>query len=126
MDWGEYKALCDRPDYWSAWMINQCTQLLEGSDHAGARDVSAVLRQDLLQPALSRPGDHKGSKDTWMYPVSLSKAQCDTLLETIRQAEHNGYRTPATRRRGLGGFAEHCQELRRLRQSAEPAGLSHV
>ena len=44
MDWGEYKALCDRPDYWSAWMINQCTQLLEGSDHAGARDVSAVLR----------------------------------------------------------------------------------
>jgi hypothetical protein len=32
MNWGEYKARCDQPDYWSAWMTNQCIQLLEGSD----------------------------------------------------------------------------------------------
>jgi hypothetical protein len=126
MNWGEYKALCDQPDYWSAWMTNQCIQLLEGSGRAGARDVSSVLRRDLRQPALSRPADHKGNKDTWMYQVSLSEAQCDILLKTIRQAEQNGHRTPATQTRGLGGFAEHCQELLRLRQSSELADLSHV
>lgn len=118
MDWGEYKALCDRPDYWSAWMTNQCIQLLEGSNLAGAHEVSAVLHRDLRQPALSRPAGHKGNEDTWMYQMSLSEAQCDTLLETIHQAEQKGRRTTATQARGLGGFAEHCQELLRLRQSS--------
>ena len=126
MNWGEYKARCDQPDYWSAWMTNQCIQLLEGSDLAGAHDVLSVLRRDLRQPALSRPGDHKGTEDTWMYQVSLSMVQCDILLKTIRQAELNGHRTPATQTRGLGGFAEHCQELLRLRQRSEQANLSRV
>lgn len=126
MNWGEYKALCDRPDYWSAWMANQCIQLLHGSDLAGAQEASAVLHQDLCQPALARPVGHKGNADTWMYRVSLSAAQCEILLEAIGLAQAQGQRTIGTQTRGLGGFAEHCQELQRLRRVAKSADLNHV
>jgi hypothetical protein len=125
MNWGKYKALCDQPDYWPAWMANQCIELLDGSGLVGASEVSAVLHRDLRRPALSRPAGHKGNEDTWMYRVSLSKAQCETLLETIRQAEQRGRRTSGTQTRGLGGFAEHCQELRRLRQGSVLSDQGH-
>lgn len=126
MNWGEYKALCDRPDYWSAWMANQCIQLLHGSDLAGAQEASAVLHQDLCQPALARPVGHKGNADTWMYQVNLSAAQCEILLEAISLAHAQGRRTTGTQTRGLGGFAEHCQELQRLRQVDASADPNHV
>lgn len=116
MDWGEYKTLCDRPDYWSAWVTNQCIELLDSSGLAGAQDVSEALRQDLCKASLLRPDDHKGSSDTWMYQVSLSPGQCRVLLQAIHQAEQRGHRTLQTQIRGLGGFAEHCHQLLKLRQ----------
>lgn len=107
-------------------MANQCIQLLHGSDLAGAQEASAVLHQDLCQPALARPVGHKGNADTWMYQVSLSAAQCEILLEAIGLAQAQGHRTVGTHSRGLGGFAEHCQELQRLRRVAGSADSNHV
>ena len=119
MDWGEYKALCDRPDYWSAWMANQCQELLQRSVVADADGVATKLRQDLRRPALARPVDHKGGVETWMYQVSLSKAQCHILMQVIDQAQEQGCKTSGTQIRGLGGFLANCQELLQFRQASE-------
>lgn len=107
-------------------MVNQCVQLLHGSDLVGAHEASAVLHQDLCQPALVRPVGHKGNADTWMYQVSLSADHCEILLEAIGLAQAQGRRTTGTQTRGLGGFAEHCQELQRLRLVDASADPNHV
>ena len=39
MEWSTYKRLCDRPDYFSRWMLDQCNELLyllERGELAGA------------------------------------------------------------------------------------------
>ena len=115
MDWQTYKQLCDQPDYWSAWMIDQCCQLLQASDVSEALEVDQTLRADLGRSFLPQPPDHSGDVRTQMYQVTITQEQAQLLLGVIEHAARQGLFTQGTQSRGLGGFAEACEELIRWR-----------
>ena len=46
-----------------------------------------------------------------MHRVSLTETQCRLLLAVIQRAKDTRQFTCDTRKRGLGGFAESCEEL---------------
>ena len=72
MDWVTYKALCDRPDYWSRWMLEQTALIVE---QAGAGSVSAKLRSAYEGKPLEKPADHKGPIETDMFALTLTKSE---------------------------------------------------
>ena len=111
MDWQTYKQLCDQPDYWSAWMIDQCCQLLQASDVSEATAVDQTLRGDLSRPFLPQPPDHSGDVRTQMYQVTITQEQAQLLLGVIELAACKRAFSQDTQSRGLGGFAEACEEL---------------
>lgn len=114
MDWSEYKKLCDQPDYWSHWMLNQCLELIA---HSEAPDLVAAMQQALATQPLERPEDHRGPQATLMYHLPLSLALSERLLTQIQHAQSDNQTTAATQARGLGGFVAACQELVQFRQA---------
>lgn len=107
MDWETYKALCDRPDYWTRWMLEQCIDLVAQLERA---DLSDLLLTAAAAPSLDVPRDHKGPDATRVVQLSLTAAQRAAMLEAIIEAERLGLRTPQTAARGLGGFIEAWRE----------------
>ena len=105
-------------------MVDQCIQLLIHSDIEAAAPVADALRSDRQTPALPQPADHSGDQRTAMHQVTLSEPQCRLLIAVIQRAQATQQFTPDTRARGLGGFAESCEELLRLRIT-EHSGRQH-
>ena len=103
MDWDTYKQLCNRPDVWSRWMLEQTQALLEP---ALAAKLAAVLRTS----AVAKPPDHRGSAATDMFVLDLDPSQRRAVAHAVRQAKLTGRTTAATAGRGLGGFVEAWRE----------------
>ena len=96
-------------------MLDQCYELLAASEVVGTPAVAATLQADQRKPPLPLPAGHKGDRRTRMFQISITIEQCSLLLEVLEAAKaHNAY-TRDTQNRGLGGFAECCQELLRWR-----------
>ena len=102
MDWERYKALCDRPNVMSRWLLTETAAV-----------VSAELRQPLLaamqQPPLPKPPDHKGGAETDMFELTLDEF-VDRILAAVERAAARGKTT--TQGRTLGGFAPAWRELK--------------
>ena len=96
-------------------MIDQCCQLLQASDVSEALEVDQALRADLCRPFLPQPPEHSGDVRTRMYQVTITQEQGQLLLGVIEHAARQGLFTQGTQSRGLGGFAEACEELIRWR-----------
>ena len=96
-------------------MIDQCRQLLQASDVSEATAVDQTLRADLSRPFLPQPPDHAGDFRTHMYQVTITQEQGQLLLSVIEQATRKRAFSQDTQSRGLGGFAEACEELIRWR-----------
>ena len=96
-------------------MIDQCCQLLQASDVSEATVVDQTLRSDLSRPFLPQPPNHSGDVRTKMYLVTITQEQGHLLLEVIKHAARQRLFTQGTQSRGLGGFAEACEELIRWR-----------
>ena len=107
MDWSTYKQLCNQPDYWSRWMLEQCIDLLDQLDE---QSLSKALGVTLAGQALAMPADHYGATATCMYQLSLDAGQRQALLTALQEADRRGLRSAQTRQRGLGGFVAACQE----------------
>ncbi|CAN0537016.1 unnamed protein product [Scytosiphon promiscuus] len=45
MEWARYKALCDQPDVWSGWMLDQCAELFELQDEQALADRLRQIRK---------------------------------------------------------------------------------
>jgi hypothetical protein len=108
MDWPTYKRLCDRPDVWSRWMLEQTAALLA--------DVGLRARLgDFLDAApLAKPTDHRGGAATDMFTLDLTVVEVAAIRGEIEAARHRGATSPATRARGLGGFVEAWTEYHRF------------
>jgi hypothetical protein len=117
MDWQTYKKFCDSPDYWSAWMLDQCRELLLISGLQGADRVAETLQADQSKKPLALPSGHIADERTVMFRVSITDTQSELLLAVINQATALERYTQATADRGLMGFAESCEELIRWRAS---------
>jgi len=107
MNWSCYKRLCDRPEYWSRWMLEQCIELFE---QQGETALSAALRAALQQPPLAVPADHRGHAATQMFHLALPAAARQRALVVVQRAAAAGRTTSGTAARGLGGFVEAWRE----------------
>jgi len=103
LDWSSYKRLCDRPDTWSRWMLQQTRELLTGP-------LAEQLGAALAGRPIAKPEDHRGSNATDMFVLELSVASRLDILSVIESAQRAGLTTSATVGRGLGGFLEAWRE----------------
>ncbi len=108
MDWECYKRLCDEPNYWSRWMLEQTLELLDEAE------VSAVIRWAMDQEPLAKPADHSGGRGTDMFELTLTLAEANKVSELVNEAIAGGRTTTGTENRGLGGFREAWDEYGRL------------
>lgn len=110
MDWARYRELCDQPEYWSRWMLEQCLELFRAQGHAA---LAEALTLALATQPLERPQDFSGPASTHMFhmalPPQLRREGC-TLVERAAAA---GLTTSGTSQRGLGGFVEAWREYSR-------------
>lgn len=105
MDWVRYRALCDRGDVASRFLLEHtCALLRDGDQPALLQALERVLRQ----PPLPKPADHRAGPESDFFCLDLNLAQARTLLDCIRQARSAGWRTASGR--SLGGFVEAWQE----------------
>ena len=105
MDWDRYKALCDRPDHWSRWMLDECADLLM---RMNASPLAGLLRTVTAGVPLDKPADHRGPSATDMYRLELIPEQRAEIAVLIKNARRQGLTT--TGGRDLGGFDEAWQE----------------
>lgn len=105
MDWATYKKLCQRPDHWSRWMLEQSLELLRGAPH-----LARPLRFALGGTPLAKPPGHRGGAETDMLRLELDSATAQAILAVVEQAAAQGAQTSGTQGRGLGGFAEAWRE----------------
>ena len=103
IDWQRYKALCDRPDVLSRWMLMETASLLE-------EPLRAAVLAGCHGTPLAKPGDHKGGVDTDMFEVALSADEVRNVLSVVEDAAQRGMRTPRSAR--LGGFVAAWRELK--------------
>jgi len=112
MDWPTYKRLCDRPDVWSRWMLEQTAALL----------ADAALRARILEPLdaapFEKPDDHRGGNATDMFTLDLALADVARIRGHVEAARDRGASTSGTRERGLGGFVEAWTEYHRYLEGA--------
>jgi hypothetical protein len=113
MNWSEYKALCNRPDVWSRWMLEQTAALLDAS---GEPELAARIVHMLDAEPLPKPADHKGGAITDMFLLSLDRHEVERIADVIAAAAARGLRTPAAPARGLGGFVEAWREYGQWRR----------
>ncbi len=102
IDWQRYKALCDRPDVLSRWMLEQTATLLAGETRTALLDV-------LNGKPFPKPQDHKGGADTDMFAVDLPTDVVLSIVDVVHDAAERGLRTPRSAK--IGGFATAWREL---------------
>ena len=102
MDWERYKAMCDRPNVMSRWMLAETAALV-------SEELRPRLRAALELPALPKPPDHKGGEQTDMFEVALDDV-ADAILAAVESAAARGETTSGGR--PLGGFVAAWRELK--------------
>jgi hypothetical protein len=103
LDWDTYKQLCDSPEVFSRWMLEQTSELLDG-------ELSERLAGSLAGKPLDKPEDHTGGMSTDMFLLTLHATEADAIAERVAGAAAAGVTTSGTRGRGLGGFREAWRE----------------
>ncbi len=81
-EWADYRALCDRPDVMSRWILERTAALFEGS---GALDLAAALREVLVAAPLLRPKDHRGPESLDMFRFTLPAGRLAAFAEELEQ-----------------------------------------
>lgn len=102
IDWQRYKALCDRPDVVSRWMLEETATLLSG-------ETRSALLANLSGTPFPKPPDHKGDEATDMFAVDLPADVVRAIVEVVHDAAKRGLRTPRSSK--IGGFATAWREL---------------
>jgi len=107
VEWPRYKALCDQPDYWSRWMLEQCIELFR---QQGESALIEKLDQALQGQPLATPADHRGHRSTQMFLLDMSPRQRALALAAVQRGVSSGLTTSGTAERGLAGFVEAWRE----------------
>ncbi len=109
MDWNGYKQLCDQPNVFSRWMLEQTRELAVSRQSPEAQR----LAQAVLQTPLAKPVDHTGKSSTDMIVLAWSYDDVNAIVELVKLATIEDRTSAATQGRGLGGFVEAWQEYAR-------------
>lgn len=103
MEWGRYKQLCDSPDAFSRWMLEETSELV-------GEPLVGVLRRAMAGEPIDKPDDHSGTELTDMFSLSLCPEQAGAIHARVAEAVGAAQTTTRTRSRGLGGFEEAWRE----------------
>jgi len=106
LDWDRYKQLCDTPNVFSRWMLEQTGELLE-------TDLALLIEQVLQDAPLPKPAEHRGGAATDMFVLTLTREDVSRICGFVTAAAQAGITTTATTGRGLGGFREAWDEYLR-------------
>ena len=87
MDWVRYRALCDRPDVMSRWLLGRTAAVL---DAEGAHELAGHIRAPLAGDPLPRPQDHRGPADLDMFPVNWPPAIVAALVAPLEALNDRG------------------------------------
>jgi hypothetical protein len=105
MDWPRYRALCDRPNVCSRWMLERTLVLLEPGP------VAAALEGILGTEPLPRPADHFGPPATDMFLAELDSAAVAATYAAVRQAAAAGALAAVLGPRSPTGFVAAWREF---------------
>jgi hypothetical protein len=105
MDWPRYRALCDRPDVCSRWMLERTLALL------GPGPVTAALQRILATEPVPRPADHFGPPATDMFLAELDAAAVAVTYAAVRQAAAAGALAAVLGPRSPTGFVAAWREF---------------
>lgn len=109
MDWERYKQLCDQPNVFSRWMLEQTRQLAISGTSPEAQRLAKAVRQT----PLAKPAEHTGGSSTDMIVLAWSHEEVSAIVELVKLAMAEERTSEATQGRGLGGFVEAWQEYAR-------------
>lgn len=106
--WTCYRRLCDKPNVFTRWLLQQTSEILEQSGQTG---LMARIQQILNeQSPLDKPRDHQGDSRSDVFLMNLSLTEALEIIQCIGAAERKGLVTRETEQRGLGGFAAAWRE----------------
>ncbi|MEJ2087123.1 MAG: hypothetical protein P8Y69_01270 [Gammaproteobacteria bacterium] len=97
MDWDRYKQICDTPNVFSRWMLEQTRELT-------GQALAAELDRAMMGLPVTKPSDHRGGSASDMFELTLTSEQVEAILRHVRSAVSVDRRTSGTAARGLGGF----------------------
>ena len=103
MEWADYKILCDRPDFQSQWLIEQTLELVK---EVGSEEIFEQLASALMAEPLPLPEGHRGSPDTLMYKLELSRVSRREICEVVIAAKKQNLTSTFAAHRRLAGFEE--------------------
>jgi hypothetical protein len=106
LDWKRYKQICDTPNVFSRWMLEQTIELTE---LPLAAEIDAVLGT----VPLHKPADHSGGEGVDMFELAFTEDQVNAIRLAVLKATSAGQTTSGTQNRGLGGFLEAWSEYAR-------------
>ena len=99
LDWECYKRICDEPQVFSRWMLEQTRELLDGV-------LAARIDPAALGTPVDKPVDHRGGVATDMFRLDLDRDVAGRIHSAVKLAVEDKRSTSDTRGRGLGGFEE--------------------
>ncbi len=114
MEWNDYKQLCDSPQTFSRWMLEQMHRI---AWRPMTRLRDAACCDSLRAAPLEKPSDHRGDARTDMFDVVLAPDDARAIYGVVASAVRDGRTTSATKSRGLGGFREAWREYVALRRA---------
>lgn len=119
MDWAHYRALCDRPDVVSRWLLETTLAALADSDikldsraQTGSPQVASgqlaragsTLRTALAGAPLPRPPDHRGPTALDMFRLELPAEAARALLDQLESLAATGQLAGALAGRSATAF----------------------
>ena len=119
-DWVRYRALCDRGDVLSRWLVEQTAGLLDG---LGAATLGDAVRAVLRGAPLPRPADHRGGVEAEFFEARLPLPTVRSVTAAVREAAADPDRR-LPNGRGLGGVVEAWQEYQDWLDGTHPRSPS--
>lgn len=123
MEWSCYKALCDRPDVLSRWMLERTVELLERAEPARRHGLVDAVRVVLAGEPLPRPVDHSGPPATDMFAARLNDRVVHATLAEVEDAAAKGWLAGLLGGRSPVGFVAAWREYALHVGSARASGV---
>lgn len=135
MDWSRYRALCDRPDVMSRWLLETTLAVLARPDSMPDCEASAspaqvaaaltALRTALRCAPLPRPADHRGPPGLDMFWLALPSEPARALVQQLEALVAKGELAVALAGRSASAFLaawrEHAAAAVTAGQRTNPA-----
>ena len=103
MEWSAYRQLCDSPNVFSRWALEQSKTQLN-------TDLRDAIDAVLLKQHLEKPHGHKGDKRTDMFQLQLPPRAVNEIIECLNHAHELKKQTSGSVIRDYTGLIKAWEE----------------